>query len=44
MNSPRWIGQRQFVQRGECVPAGAGEAARDAVEPQFVEIVIHRVS
>ena len=33
--------QRQLVQRVERVAAGAGEAARDAVETQFVEIVLH---
>ena len=42
MNSPRANGDRQLVQRVERVPARAGEAARDPVEPQFAEIVLHR--
>ena len=36
--------ERQLVQRGERVSAGAGKAPRDAVQPQFVEIVVHRGS
>jgi hypothetical protein len=39
MNSPH--GERQIVQRVERVPAGAREAPRDPIEPQFIEVVFH---
>ena len=41
MNSPRANRQRQLVQRGESVAAAAGEAARDAIELELAEIVLH---
>ena len=37
-------GQGQLVQRVERLAAGAGEAARDVIEPQLGEIVFHQLS
>jgi hypothetical protein len=37
-------GQREFTQRRDLRATGISEVARDAVEPQFLEIRVHRAA